>query len=132
MALLRAVVSGNPKFFLGTDSAPHPVIAKTCGTNRRGKVAAGVFTQPYATQLIVNALDEACKEGVIQERDVTKEKLQGFLGEFGRRFYRVSDTRKEKIFLRKKDEMVVEILERGEVGVVPFKSGKTLGWSLDW
>jgi dihydroorotase len=125
-------VSGNPKFFLGTDSAPHPVTAKTCGVNRRGKVAAGVFTQPYATQLVVNALDEACMEGVIQESDVTNEKLQGFLGDFGRRFYGVSDVRKEKISLRKRDEIVVEILERGEVEIVPFKSRKALGWSLDW
>ena len=125
-------MSSNPKFFLGTDSAPHPITAKTCGANRRGKVAAGVFTQPYATQLVINALDEACKEGVIEESHITKEKLQGFLGDFGRQFYRVSDTRKEKIILRKRDETILEILEKDEIGVVPFKSGKTLVWSLDW
>jgi len=42
-----AASSGNPKFFFGSDSAPHPI------TSKRGKdkIVAGVFTQPYATQI---------------------------------------------------------------------------------
>ncbi|KAJ9625030.1 dihydroorotase [Taxawa tesnikishii (nom. ined.)] len=58
-ALLRAAVSGNPKFFLGTDSAPHPATSKRGGD----KVAAGVFTQPYAAAYFIDALEQAVEKG---------------------------------------------------------------------
>lgn len=69
---------------------------------------------------------------MIQESNVTSEKLQEISGDFRKQFYRVSDVRKELIHLGKSDEIVVEILEGGEVKVVPFESGKTQGRSVEW
>ncbi|GAW24756.1 hypothetical protein ANO14919_143490 [Xylariales sp. No.14919] len=85
-ALLKAVCSGEPKFFFGSDSAPHPLLTK------QGKpVPAGVFTQPYATQLVLLALEEATEKGIIDEKDVTQENIEGFLSLFGRRFYKLPE-----------------------------------------
>jgi len=89
-ALLKAAVSGNAKkiFFLGTDNAPRPAIAKRGGPDGKAKTAAGVFTQPYATQLVLGAVEEGINQGVLKEEKVTKEILVGFLGVNGRRFYK--------------------------------------------
>ncbi|KAI1179396.1 Dihydroorotase [Nemania sp. FL0916] len=85
-ALLKAVCSGDSKFFFGSDSAPHPLVTK------QGKpTPAGVFTQPYATQLVLLALEEATKNGIIDEKDVTQENIEGFLSRFGRRFYKLPE-----------------------------------------
>ncbi|KAF2456895.1 hypothetical protein BDY21DRAFT_386295 [Lineolata rhizophorae] len=132
-ALIRAVVDGSGKFFLGTDSAPHPVQAKTGGTDRKGKIAAGVFTQPYATQLVVGALEKACEEGILKAEDVTKEVLENFMSGYGRYFYRVPNDKKEKIVLRKRDERVVDVLtsKSGRVEIVPFRRGENT-WSVEW
>lgn len=127
-ALLRAAVSGNPKFFLGTDSAPHPMQAKI-----GGKIAAGVFTQPYATQLMLDAFEMGCEKGIIKEEDVTKEVLEAFLGGFGRAFYRAPDGRKEKILLTKGEEVIADVVTRegSDVEIVPFRTGMKT-WSLEW
>ncbi|KAI3341904.1 dihydroorotase [Ustulina deusta] len=86
-ALLKAVCSGDPKFFFGSDSAPHPLVTK------QGKpVPAGVFTQPYATQLVLLALEEATEKGLIDEKDVTQENIEGFLSLNGRRFYKLQES----------------------------------------
>jgi dihydroorotase len=130
-ALLRAAVSGNPKFFLGTDSAPHPAVAKRGGKDGRGKAAAGVFTQPYATQTVLSALEEGIEQGVIREDDVTKEKLQNFLSGFGRDFYGVPDEKGEKIVLKRGEEKVQDILGEGSLEVVPFRRGEKT-WSVTW
>lgn len=58
-ALLRTAMSGNPKFFLGTDSAPHPAISK-----RGDKVAAGVYTQPFVVGYVLDALEMGIEMGV--------------------------------------------------------------------
>ncbi|KAF2495585.1 Dihydroorotase homodimeric type [Lophium mytilinum] len=63
-ALLRAAASGSPKFFLGTDSAPHAATAKRGGD----RIAAGVFTQPYAAQLVGRR--EGREQGLEAERYV--------------------------------------------------------------
>jgi dihydroorotase len=91
-----------------------------------------VFTQPYATQLVLSALELACERGVLSEREVTREKLEGFLGGFGREFYGVRDERGEKIEVWKGEEVVREEV-RGEDGVriVPFWRGRGC-WSLKW
>jgi dihydroorotase len=127
-ALLKTVVSGNKKFFLGTDSAPHPAV------NKRGdKVAAGVFTQPHAVGYVLSALEQAVERGVIDAQDVTKEKLEGFLGGNGRAFYRVEDDKKERVVLRK-DKVTVEKLlknDDGSVEVVPFRRDQKT-WSVEW
>lgn len=129
--MLRTAVSGNPKFFLGTDSAPHPAVAKRGGADGKGKAAAGVFTQPYATQTVLSAFEEGITQGIIKEEDVTAEKLEGFFSGFGRAFYKTSDPSKERIKLERKEEVVVESLSLGELEVVPFRAGKTT-WSITW
>ena len=127
-ALLEAAVSGNPRFFLGTDSAPHPAISK-----RADKYAAGVFTQPHAVGLVIDALEEAVDAGILKAEDVTKEKLEGFLSAYGRAFYGVADDRNERIVLRKSGVSIEKSMrsEDGAIEVVPFKRGK-LTWAVEW
>jgi dihydroorotase len=50
-----------------------------------------VFTQPYATQLVLLALEEATEKGIIDEKDVSQENIEGFLSLFGRRFYKLPE-----------------------------------------
>lgn len=128
-ALLHAAASGNPKFFFGSDSAPHPVTSKRGGD----KVAAGVFTQPYTTQLVVDALERGVKMKVLREEDVTLEKIGGFMSEYGRGFYRLEEQSKEQIELTRRDEKIMDILENdnGSLQVVPFRKGESTR-SLTW
>jgi len=130
-ALLKAVVSGNPKFFFGSDSAPHPVSAKK--TSGHAKTAAGCFTQGWATQLVVGALEVAQQKGLLEgELEVSEEVLAGFLGGFGRAFYK-APAATGKIVLEKKGEKVGDMVRSkdGQVEVVPFRSGEET-WSLKW
>jgi dihydroorotase len=128
-ALLQAVVRSEGKFFLGTDSAPHD------RGKKRGedKVAAGVFTQPYALGYVLDALETGVTRGVVGEGEVTKEVLEGFFGKWGRAFYQVGDERGEKVVLRKGGEKVVDVLEKDgvSVSVVPFRKGEAT-WSVEW
>src|SRR5690606_29382765 len=75
-ALVEAATSGNPKFFMGTDSAPHPRKAK-----QGAKIAAGVFTQPYALQYLAEVF---AREGKL-------DKLRGFASDYGRQFYKTNE-----------------------------------------
>ncbi|KAF2797720.1 Dihydroorotase [Melanomma pulvis-pyrius CBS 109.77] len=128
-ALLRAVVHSSGRFFLGTDSAPHD------SGKKRGedKIAAGVFTQPYAVGLVLDALETGVERGVVAEADVKKEVLEGFLGGWGRKFYGVEDTRGEKILLRKGEEEIVGLLSKAGLGVevVPFRRRERT-WKVTW
>ena len=127
-ALLRTAASGDPKFFLGTDSAPHPAISK-----RADKYAAGVFTQPYAVGLVVDALEEGVRMGVLRMDEVSKVRLEAFLCENGRAFYGVRDETGERIVLRKDGVVIQESLKSddGAVEVVPFRRGRR-GWGVEW
>ena len=122
-------MSGNPKFFFGSDSAPHPVAAKKGGD----KIAAGVFTQPYATQLVLDALEQGVQRGILKNEDVTVGKLKGFLSDFGRRFYKVEDTPRGEIELRRGSDRVMDVLQtdEGRLQVVPFRRGERT-WALAW
>jgi dihydroorotase len=113
---------------VGSDSAPHDVSAKKGG---RGKTAAGVFTQPYCTQLVLGALEQAIERKVITEEEVTEEILTGFLGGYGRQFYGITDTRNEKIILRKGGEVIQESFVGDGVEVVPFRRGQST-WGISW
>ncbi|POR39036.1 Putative dihydroorotase [Tolypocladium paradoxum] len=126
-ALLQALVASKGKFFLGTDSAPHDIGAK----KGKGKTAAGVFTQPYACQLTMTALEEAIERGEIEESDVTQELLEGFLGGYGRRFYGVEDKSGQRIRLSKGQEVVSGNIVGEGVEVVPFRSGRQT-WTVEW
>jgi dihydroorotase len=147
-ALLRAVVEGKGKFFLGTDSAPHLLGSKYGGIGAGGgndnavvlpgKCAAGVFTQPYATQLVLEAVDGAIESGVIAEEEVGTDVLEGFLGRYGRKFYQVEES-KRRIRIVDGEEKVMETLgvkkamgnDELEDVVVPFRRKERV-YSLEW
>jgi dihydroorotase len=90
-----------------------------------------VFTQPYATQTVLDALEEGVVQKVIGEDDVSEEKLKGFLSGFGRAFYREQDPKQEKIVIRKEADRIVESLSEGALEVVPFRRGQTT-WKVEW
>ncbi|RKL13293.1 hypothetical protein BFJ68_g7282 [Fusarium oxysporum] len=118
-ALIKAIVSGNSKFFFGSDSAPHPLQSKTSA--EQGKAPAGVFTQPYVVQLVLLGLEEAIERGVISEADVTQEILENFLSRNGRRFYKLPDTSGKMIILERKGDKIPTSIKsadsKTEVGI---------------
>ncbi|PIG84739.1 dihydroorotase [Aspergillus arachidicola] len=126
-ALLRTAASGNPKFFFGSDSAPHPAASKRGGD----KIAAGVFTQPYTTQVVLDSFEQACENGILKEEDITPEVVEGFMSKFGRQFYGIGEEQKEFITLEKKDEKIVNLLQSDKVDVVPFRRDQQT-WSVSW
>lgn len=132
-ALVRAATSGDAKFFFGSDSAPHPLQSKTSAAP--GKAPAGVFTQPFATQLVLLGLEEAMERGLISETDVTQEKLEGFLGRFARRFYRLPDPKASgnRIVLERKGERIPASMrsDDGSVEVRISRAQKPV-FSLTW
>lgn len=116
----------------GSDSAPHLLSTKHVGPE--GKVPAGVFTQPYCTQLVLLALEEAVDRGVISDDDITQEKLEQFLSKSGRRFYKLPEPAKgTKIVLERKDEIIPKSIKSadGSVEVGNSRAGAKV-WSLRW
>ena len=87
LAVIKTAAAGNPEFFLGTDSAPHALSAKRDGGDGMGKCAAGVFTQPYATQLVLEASENAVGKVILDVDALGEDVLKGFWGEFGRKSY---------------------------------------------
>ena len=112
LALRAAATSGNPKFFLGTDSAPHPIGDKEsdCG-------CAGIFNAPHAL--------EAYAKVFAEERALNK--LEGFASQFGPAFYRLP-VNDEKIVLEANPCDVPEQVELGAELVRPFHAGTSLPW----
>ncbi|MBL9071551.1 MAG: dihydroorotase [Sphingopyxis sp.] len=110
LAVRAAAVSGSPKFFLGTDSAPHAVHTKeaACG-------CAGIFNAPHALESYVAVFDE---EGAL-------DKFEGFASEHGPAFYGLP-LNAGTITLERGETVVPDRV--GEV--VPFHAGETLGWRL--
>lgn len=110
LAVRAAAVSGSPKFFLGTDSAPHAVHTKeaACG-------CAGIFNAPYALESYIQVFDE---EGAL-------DKFEGFASEHGPNFYGLP-LNTGTITLERGETIVPDKI--GEV--VPFHAGETLGWRL--
>lgn len=96
---------------------------------------AGVYTQPFATQLVLLALEEAIERGVITETDVTQEKLEGFLSRFGRRFYKLPEPEAsgKKIVLERKGEKIPAsvLSEDGGIEVGVSRAGAKV-FSLRW
>jgi len=113
-ALVEAAISGNPKFFLGTDSAPHPQKAKEadCG-------CAGIYTAHAAIELYAIAFEEA---GAL-------DKLEGFAAQFGAQFYGLRPNA-DTIMLVREDWKVPETLPFGAERLVPLRAGETLPWKL--
>lgn len=111
-ALLEAATSGNPKFFLGTDSAPHARQAKesACG-------CAGCYTAHAALELYSTAFDSVN----------ALEKLEGFASFYGADFYRLPRNARQ-IRLEKSTWTLPEQLSLGDDALIPFMAGETIGW----
>jgi dihydroorotase len=114
LAVRAAATSGSPRFFLGTDSAPHGRHAKesACG-------CAGIFNAPYALESYAAVFEE---EGAL-------ERFEGFASEHGARFYGVP-LNSGTITLERNLTDVPERLGIGEVELVPFHAGARLGWTF--
>jgi dihydroorotase len=113
-ALMQAASSGNPRFFLGTDSAPHSKGLKehSCG-------CAGCYTALHAMELYAHAFEEA---GAL-------DKLEGFASFFGPDFYKLPRN-KDHITLQRQDWIVPEELVMQSITIVPLDAGTTLAWKL--
>ena len=112
LAVRRAATSGSPKFFLGTDSAPHPIDRKesACG-------CAGIFNAPFAIESYAKAFDD---EGAIAH-------LEAFASENGARFYGLP-LNEDRIVLERSPVEVPERVSAGGTSLVPFHAGETLPW----
>lgn len=113
-ALIGAATSGNPKFFLGTDSAPHGKQAKeaACG-------CAGIYTAHGALELYAEVFEKAN----------ALDKLEGFASFYGADFYglpRNVDT----ITLEKQSWEVPETLPFGNETLVPLRAGESIQWKI--
>jgi len=113
-ALVAAAISGNPKFFLGTDSAPHAVGAKetACG-------CAGIYSAHAAIELYAEAFEDA---GAL-------DRLEAFASFYGADFYglpRHVDT----ITLRRENWTAPASLRLGGDALVPLRAGETVRWRV--
>jgi len=113
-ALVEAATSGNPKFFLGTDSAPHARSAKeaTCG-------CAGIYTAHAGIELYAIAFEEA---GAL-------DRLEGFASRFGPRFYGLP-TNSDGITLVRESWAVPQSIAYGTETLVPMRAGESVPWKL--
>ena len=113
-ALGIAAVSGNPKFFLGTDSAPHAQHTKetACG-------CAGIYTAHAAIELYAEAF----------ERLGALDKLEGFASFYGADFYRLPRNT-GKITLRKEEWQVPDSCAFGEHHLIPLRAGEFITWKM--
>ena len=114
VALLEAATGGNPRFFLGTDSAPHAKGAKeaACG-------CAGCYSAFNALGLYAEAFESVGK----------LDQLEGFASFFGPDFYSLPRNSK-KITLVKQAQNIPSELPLGDATIVPLRAGETIAWSL--
>lgn len=112
LALRRAATSGNPKFFLGTDTAPHAVTDKesACG-------CAGIYNAPVALECYATVFEE---EGAL-------DKFEAFASEHGPRFYGLP-LNDGKVALERTPWQVPDYVPAADTRVVPFQAGLTLNW----
>lgn len=115
-ALLRAATSGSPRFFCGTDSAPHERSTKehSCG-------CAGIYNAHAAVELYALAFEQA---GALP-------RLEGFLSEHGASFYGLP-LNQDRISLIRKEQPVPASFEFGSQAVVPMFAGETIPWSIEY
>jgi dihydroorotase len=113
--LVAAATSGDPKFFLGTDSAPHPKGAKEsdCG-------CAGIYSARNAMGFYAEVFEDA---GAL-------DKLEGFASHFGPDFYGLPRN-SDSISLLRQDQSIPEQIDFGGVPGVPLRAGCQIRWTLD-
>ena len=114
LALRKAATGGNPKFFLGTDSAPHAREAKesACG-------CAGIYNAPYALESYLTVFEE---EGAIG-------RFEDFASVFGPAFYRLP-VNEETVTLERSECPVPASIDVGAAELVPFHAGEVLRWKF--
>jgi dihydroorotase len=115
LALVEAATSGSPRFFLGTDSAPHAAALKeqsVCG--------AGCYTAPAALELYAEAFDAV---GALH-------RLEAFASHFGADFYGLPRNR-DTVTLRRTPRTLPETLPFGDTVIKPLRGGETLAWTLE-
>jgi len=113
-ALLEAATSGNPRFFLGTDSAPHAQHLKehACG-------CAGCYTAPHAMELYAAAFESVGR----------LDRLEGFASLHGPDFYRLPRNT-DTVTLHRETWTIPESLPFGDEAIVPLAAGESLAWRL--
>jgi dihydroorotase len=114
LALVQAATSGNPRFFLGTDSAPHARGMKemACG-------CAGCYTALHAMELYATVFEAA----------ESLDKLEGFASFYGADFYRLPRN-VSTITLDRTEYLVPESLPFGGTELIPLAAGETLYWKM--
>jgi len=122
-ALIHAATSGEPWFFFGSDSAPHPIHKKQVHVG----VCAGVYTQSNAVAYVAEVFD---KQGKL-------DNLKKFISDNGIKFYNLRSNilnkhKGESVWLVKRSNNVPAVIGNGEVEVVPFKAGETLKYAIEW
>jgi dihydroorotase len=113
-AVSAAATSGNPKFFLGTDSAPHARSTKetSCG-------CAGIYSAANALEIYAEAFDAAGQ----------LDKLEAFASHYGADYYELPRNT-EQMTLVKQEQTIPETLPFGNEEIVPFRAGGTCSWQL--
>lgn len=114
MALQQAAISGNGKFFAGTDSAPHAKERKEGGCG-----CAGVYSAPFALAMYAQVFDDL--------DEITK--LDAFMSRFGANFYQLPHSN-ERIELTREPQVIPQNLAFGHDNLVPLAAGSTLQWSI--
>ncbi|MEB3753751.1 dihydroorotase [Acinetobacter sp. MD2(2019)] len=111
--LLEVATSGNPKFFLGTDSAPHAQDAKenACG-------CAGCYSAPTAIELYAQAFDQAGKI----------ERLEGFASHFGADFYGLARNTNTITLVQEEQTIPAQLDYLDDQQIIPLYAGKTIQW----
>ena len=114
LALRQAATSGDAKFFLGTDSAPHPIHdkEKDCG-------CAGIFTAPVAIEIYTQVFDE----------ENALDKLEAFASLNGPRFYNLPPN-EDRVTLRREPMQVPNAITGDAGAVQTFLAGQTIGWRI--
>lgn len=114
-ALLEMAVSGSPKFFLGTDSAPHGKSTKeaACG-------CAGMYTANNGIELYAEAFDSV---GAL-------DKLEGFASRFGPLFYGLPANPDTITLIKEATPVAAELPYVGSDTLVPLRAGETVAWRL--
>jgi dihydroorotase len=120
------VLAGHPRFFLGSDSAPHPPHTKAVSTPSQ-PCAAGVYSSPVLLPLVAHLLESF---GALH-------RLSGFVSDFGRRFYgfELGDGDEGEysapVKLVRVSSTIGQELSLGGQSVVLFWAGRTLDWSIE-
>ncbi|MFB2538863.1 MULTISPECIES: dihydroorotase [unclassified Acinetobacter] len=114
-ALLKVATSGSPKFFLGTDSAPHSRSKKenACG-------CAGCYSAPYAIELYAQAFDQVN----------ALDKLEGFASLFGADFYGLPRNTKTITLKRQSQQIAEQFDYLDNDPIIPLHAGQQLDWTI--